>query len=419
MNESKTKSVAVYDLGLYVGLALKLAESYGKVFYYSPWASPFPKTNPRLIGSGFDTIERTNNFFDIIDDVDLFVFPDVYCGDIQVHLDKLGKRVWGSRKGEELELFRKESKEYMKKIGLDIGPYAVIIGLPALREYLKANDNQWVKVSVTRGDFETFHAKTYALVEPRLDQLEWLLGAQKNIMEFVVEEAIDDAVEVGSDTYCVDGVFPSRGICGIEMKDKGYLAVFKDVAEMPESITGVNNKLSETLRKYKYRNFISSELRVTPDGTPYVIDPCMRCGSPPSELYMNMFSNLAEIIWEGAGGVCIDPEPTAKFGIELMIHSQWAAENWQAVNFPEELRNNIVLKNFARIEDHYYVVPQHFGLPEVGSVIATGETMEEAIETVTKYAEQIESYDLTIFSDVIQDAQEQLAKLETQGIKVI
>ena len=420
MNDYKTKSVCVYDQGLFAGMALRLAEFFGKVYYYSPWQNPFPSSNPRLIGYGFDNIERTNHFFDIVDDVDLFVFPDVFDGDLQCHLDRLGKRVWGSRKGEELELYRPESKIAMENMGIAIGNYIVIRGLPQLRTYLKGHDNQWVKLSVTRGDFHTFHAKNYKIVEPRLDELEWKLGAKKYIMEFIVESSIDNAVEIGSDLYCIDGVYPNAGVCGIEIKDAAYLAAFKDYKDMPSQVTGVNDKLAPALQAYKYRNFISTEIRVTEDGTPYMLDLAARAGSPPSELFMNMFENFADIIWQGAGGVCIDPIPVAKFGVELMIHSEWAGDtNWQAVHFPDKLKDKITLKNFARINGNHYVVPQNYPLPEIGSVIAMGNSLEEAIETIKEYAELIESYDLVLHPEALDEAQNEIDKLTAWGIKLI
>ena len=118
MENSKDKKVCVYDNGLFVGMAGKLAESFGKVYYYSPWKNAFPKSNARLVGQGFEMIERVNNFFDVVDLCDLFVFPDVYDGDLQLYLEKQGKRVWGSRKGEELELYRDEAKKHMEKLGI-------------------------------------------------------------------------------------------------------------------------------------------------------------------------------------------------------------------------------------------------------------------------------------------------------------
>jgi len=418
MNDYHTKSVAVYDFGTFVSMAIKLSEYFGKVYYHSPWQSSFPKSNAMLIGKGIPEIERVDDFYDIVDDVDLFVFPDVHCGGIQIDLENRGKRIWGSRKGEELELFRDASKKYLASQGIAIGPYEVVTGLNDLRAYLQEHSNQWVKMSITRGDAESFHSRDYQTVEPRLDELEWKLGAKKHIKEFIVEESIDDAVESGYDGYSVDGQFPAGGFCGIEIKDKSYIEIYHEYSKIPVEITSVNDKMSDTLKKYRYRNFISSEIRITQDRTPYLIDPCMRQGSPPSEVMQEMILNLADIIWNGADGILVDPVVENKYGVELIIHSQWADKNWQAIRFPEELKNQYKFRNLTVIGGNYYFVPQDVGLPEVGAVVATGNTIEEAVEKVKEYAARIESYDLSVFTDVLNDTQEEIDKLREWGIDI-
>ncbi len=176
--------------------------------------------------------------------------------------------------GAELELDRPKSKEASKKLGIDIGPYKVIMGLDALRKHLKANDDQWVKVSSTRGDMETFGAKTYQHVEPRLDELEHNLGAKKKIMEFTVEQGIPDAIETGYDGYCIDGKYPKGAMTGVEVKDEAYLMKTVRWQDLPEMVRSVNQKLAPALKRYGYRGFISTEVRCCEDGKAYLIDPC-------------------------------------------------------------------------------------------------------------------------------------------------
>lgn len=414
----KSKCCIVLDNGLFVETAVTLSKYFGKVYYWSPWVNAFPKSNSRLIGTGIPGVTRINDYWDVYDEVDLWVFPDIYMGGLQLHLEEQGKRVWGSRKGDELELFRKESKEYLKKMGLAIGKYVPLKGLQALRDYLKKNNEQWVKISTTRGDMESFYSKNYKLIEPRLDELEYILGAKKKVMEFLSEDAIPDAVEIGYDGFCVDGVFPDQSMCGIEIKDMSYIGYFKDYKDMPKQILDVNEKISPTLKEYGYKNFFCCEMRITEDGTPWIIDPMTRFGSPPSELVLNMYTNLADILWYGAEGECIAPIPEDKYGVELLIHSSWADKNWQAVEFPPELRENIKLRNLCVIEGKYYVVPQSVGLPEIGAVVATGATIEEASKKVKEYAEKIEGYGVDTYPDSLDKANEQIQKLKKFGIEL-
>ena len=414
----KNKAVLIIDNGLFCELAPTLAKSFGKVYYYTPWECAFPRSNTRLVGTGIPGVTRCNDYWEILDDIDLFVFPDIYNGSLQLHLESLGKRVWGSRRGDELELYREDSKEYLNSIGVNIGKYEVIKGIPNLREYLKEHKNQYVKVSTTRGDMETFKSKNYNLVEPKIDELEYNLGAKKTIMEFIVEDAIVDAVEVGYDGFCVDGQWPEHSMCGIEVKDQCYIGIFKEYAKMPKQILEVNAKISGALKEYGYKNFFCCEMRITKDGTPWVIDPMTRFGSPPGELAQNMYTNLAEILWFGAEGQLVDPIAENKYGAELLIHSSWADKNWQPIEFPKEIKNNIKLRNMTIIDGRYYVVPQAVGLPEIGAVVATGSTIEEACDKVKECAEQIEGYYIETYPDSLDKSCEQIEKLKNFGIEL-
>ena len=407
----KSKTALVYDNGIFTEVAVTLAKSFGRVLYYVPWTSGMPKSNALLIGHGAEGVERVSSPWAYYDDIDIWVFPDVYEGELQEFLASQGKRVWGCRMGASLELDRPKSKEESKKLGIDIGPYKVITGLDGLRAHLKKHDDQWVKISSTRGDMETFGAKSYEKVEPRLDELEHNLGAKKKIMEFTVEEGINDAVETGYDGYCIDGKFPKGAMTGVEVKDEAYLMKTIRWDELPEQVRSVNEKLKPALKRYGYRGFISTEVRCTEDGKAYLIDPCCRAGSPPNELYQVMMTNMAEAIWYGAEGIVIEPEFKAKWGAEVLLISEWADQNWMHVSFPEEVRENIKLRNFCRIEDEYYVIPQWTGSSEIGAVVALGDTPDQAIAEVKRICELVDGHLLSKPVDALDIAREQLEEV--------
>jgi hypothetical protein len=46
-----------------------------------------------VVGEGFEGIERIHDFFDYVDEADIFIFPDVYDGDLQRYLEAQGKLV--------------------------------------------------------------------------------------------------------------------------------------------------------------------------------------------------------------------------------------------------------------------------------------------------------------------------------------
>jgi hypothetical protein len=407
----KKKTVCVIDNGLFVTWAGLLAKDFGTVYYTSPWESSYPKSNAMLIGHGMEGVKRINDIWSVFDQVDLWVFPDVYSGALQIYLEGLGERVWGCRMAEQLELDRVGSKELCAKVGIDIGPYTVIDGLDNLRDFLKENDNQYVKISATRGDMETFYSKNYRLIEPRLNELGHSVGAKGSIMKFIVEQALDPAIETGYDGYCIDGQYPKTAMFGIEVKDKGYLLQTESYDDLPEQVRSVNDKLSPIFEACRMRGFWSSEIRVTPDCTGYLIDPCPRAGSPPSELYQILVSNWADIMYEGSVGNMVQPKFTAKWGAELLMMSEWADKNWQAVEFPPEIRDNVKLYHCCVIDGRHYVAPQWTGHKEIGAVVATGDSQEEAIENCRAIAEQVEGHYVSFDFDSLDEASDQLAAL--------
>ena len=115
--DPKSKTVLVWDSGIFVEIARRLAEDFGRVLYFAPWASGYPTSRGLLIGAGDDMIERIEDPWPYVEDdeIDLYVFPDCYEGHIQSYLASQGKRVWGCRRGAELELDRPKAKEIMEK----------------------------------------------------------------------------------------------------------------------------------------------------------------------------------------------------------------------------------------------------------------------------------------------------------------
>ena len=409
-------TVCFVDNGLFCDFFLRYADQFKRSLYWSPWATAFPKSNSMLIGDGFKTVEKIRYMWDYVDEIDLWVFPDVYYSDVQVQLAKMGKRVFGARTGEDFELFREDAKEIIAKAGLAVAPWSQIVGLKALREHLKASENQWVKVSTTRGDFETFHSPSYELIMPRLDELEWRLGAKKDIYKFVVEDGIDDCVEIGYDGWTIDGQYPSPIMTAYELKDLGMVGRVVDYEDLAEPVKLVNERLSPYFKQHQYRGFFASELRVGKDRVPYLIDPCARCGTPSNELLQEFFTNWPEVWWNGAEGEIVTPEKAWDYGVIAMIHSSWSNNNWQAIYFPESVRQWVKLRNHTMIDGNDYVVPTEVGLPEIGGVIGVGNSLDEAIAHLTSNASKIEGYDLDIKLDAIGNALDIVKQGEEYGI---
>ena len=412
--------LVVMSGGLFMEMACRLARDFGKVYYYTEWRSTFPHMTVGMVGHGMEDIERVESIFGPhFDSIDLFVFPDLYWGEMQVYLERLGKRVWGARTGEEIEIYRELCKKLMEENDLPVQPWKIIKGIKALREHLQAHKEQHVKIDKWRGDFETFFSERYDLVAPKLDAIEHSLGGFKTIAEFIVEDNLPDCVEVGLDAYCIDGQYPDSTLCGIEVKDLGYVAEFKAWDDIPEPVTRWTTNMAHILESYGYRGFLSNEIRIGKDLQPYMIDACTRCGCPPNELYQEFYTNLAEIIWEGAAGNLVSPKPIAKYGVEVIMRSDWAKENhWQPVHIDPAVRQNVKLFNPVFVDGEYYVCPQGEDMAEVGAIVGYGDTLKEAHEMVKEMAKGVSGYAIKIPMGSIDDAFKQMEEINGMGINV-
>ncbi len=412
-----TKSCAVIDNGLFQESARTLSKFFGKTFYHAPWVADYPVSYHTELGEGFDEYERIADIWGHIDDVDLWVFPDIYQGSLQEYLVKQGKRVWGSRNGDELELYRKEAKEYFKSLSLPQGPYEVVKGMTALRKYIKKRDKDklWVKISLTRGDTETFCAEGYEGVKNRLDDLQAKFGPTAEYREFIVDDNLPDTFDLAIDTFSIDGKFPSRSLLGNEQKDEGYIGVVKEWGKMPPGLVDIYEALSPALKEFQYRNFFAVECRTGKDEM-WLSDPCCRVGSPIFELELNMIGNLPEILWEGADGKLVDPEYKGKYGYEIILQSQWVNEHPLLVEYPEEFRDQIKFRYATQFPDGLWIMPQKQG-PAFGSIVAYGESIDACVAQVEEISSQIKGCQVEAFTGSAAKLKKNLEDLATYGVR--
>src|SRR6266487_282079 len=271
MTDLSNKSVLVYDRGLFMSLALRLAEDFGEVLYFVPDDCPFSLPYAHCLGDGFDQIKRVDDFWPYAD-TDLIVFPDVGDRTLQKYLANQGKRIWGSRQGDQLELRRSWFRHKQLDWGLEVPEYDAIRGLDELRAFLKEHDGWFVKISRFRGLCETFQYWAGERGEVQLDQLALKLGPLQKDMPFLVEAPID-GIETGIDEFCIDGQWPKTVVQGIETKDKCYIGAVTPMDKMPEAFKEVNEALAPFFNEVEYRNFFSAELRITEDKKAYLTDP--------------------------------------------------------------------------------------------------------------------------------------------------
>lgn len=410
---SKDQTLLLVDSGLFTHTAQALAPYFKRTMYFSEWVrSGFPQEKHRRIGDGLPGIERVSDVFGALGDADLVVFPDVVTATLASYVKEIGKPVFGTSKhAAELELDRWGTRAALREAGLPLTEAVRIVGVDDLEKFLKKQKDVFVKYGRYRGDLETFHHQNWFLTEQWFTDTKRHLGPSAEEAEFVIEDPIP-GVEIGVDSFSIDGEWPSTVLYGYELKDAGYVGRVVPYSELPPPLAFVCDRLAPVLKEREHRGWISTECRVN-DATPYLIDPCMRCGSPPSEAQTDLWENLGEIVSEGASGKLVEPIPRYKYVAELILKSEFAVEHFLPIDFPEGL--NVSLHNHTMIGGKHYVVP--IGIPEIGAVSAGADTLDGAVSQVKKAAEKIKAYGLDYDGAAFDDLADVIEKGRSEGIE--
>lgn len=378
----------VVDSGLFLPLAECLAKEAKRVILWSPDQRPFPSVKQAVIGDGFDNIERVRDFWPLLDEIDCFAFPDIGQSALQEHLVGIGKPVWGSRGGDVLELDREYFLNWLSEAGLGVPQYEVVVGWSALVDYLRDREDKYVKISRFRGDMETTHWRSWAQDEQWLYWLAINFGSVKEHIRFLVFDKIDTDLEIGADTYNVDGQWPSLMLNGVEGKDKCYFSAVTRREDMPQQIQEILEAIGPKLSEFGYRNQISFEDRVKGDKH-YYIDATQRGGMPSSGSQQLVWKNFPEIIWHGANGELVEPEPAAKFTIECMITTKTGKDCWDEVEIDPELLPWARFSNCAFVDGKFCFPPDETHEGELGWLVALGDTPTETFDRIKELADML------------------------------
>jgi hypothetical protein len=379
MKETEDVVACVVDHGLFLPWADMLSRGFKKVYYHTPWEKSFPKIGDCVIGDGYERIERIDDFFPIIDKIDLFVFPDIGWNGLQLHLEGCGKPVWGSRMGDELEIYREHFMDVVGEVGLSLPKFRKIRGLENLKAFLKDKTDRYLKISKYRGSFETYHWRSWREDEGEMEKWAVKFGPLKNEILFTVVDPIKTEIEDGYDGYCVDGKFPDQAFHGIENKDKGYMCAIQDFDTLPDQIKDVNKAFSKKLEEVRYRNNFSTEVRITEDDF-YFIDPTCRLGSPPSQVMAEMLSNWCDIVWHGAHGELVQMKPIAKYGVQTVLNGKSETGCWGIADFPAEIRQWVKCGNTCEVDGRLCFPPADEPDTMLGWLVGIGDSFQEAID---------------------------------------
>lgn len=360
-------------------VARRLARDVAKVTYWTPHERAFP-TVKDSIGDGFPDIQRVESPWQDFKSVDAFVFPDIGFSHLQAEIKSRGVPVWGAAGGDILETSRAAFLKALKNADLPIGRHRIVPGITMLKEYLRDKEDVWVKISKFRGDFETFHWRSWADDENRLDAYSVKFGPLREQIVFYAFDAIETEIEDGCDTWLVNGAYPKLVIHGMEAKDRAYLGTWQAYDKLPEQLRKVNDAFAPILEGFGYQSFFSTEVRITKEGEAYFIDPTCRAGSPPSQVMTEMIGNYSQVVWEGANGVLVEPEPAAKFGVQALICLSGDRREWSGMKVDDELDRWSKCGSCLWSDDQLWFPPDpHAEGHDVGWLIGIGDQMGEAI----------------------------------------
>lgn len=408
----------VVDYGYFLGFSRDLAPQFKKLYYHTPIDTEFKDVTKCVIGDGVPEFERIDDLWEpgFIEEVDLFIFPDLDFGAVQRRLREMGKAVWGSMGASEIEMSRTGFLKMVEKLGLPTIPYKVITGLTALIEHLKSADDKWVKINRYRAQTETFYHMNYEQSQSKLDSLAVIFGGVKEHVVFVVQDHIKTEREIGYDGWTVDGQYPESSFAGYELKNELYLGSLWPYKELPKEVQEINSAMERVFKDYGYRGFFSSEIRPTEDGNAYFIDPTMRMAGLTMEHQGTNCENLGEVIWNGANGILIPPKFTHKFAAQATIHHDDHEDGlWKAFCMPEGAEKFIKLSNFCMVDGLYWFPPG--ATDEIGVVIGLGDTVEEAIANLMENFDTIEKQPVSIAADKFKELLESIEAAEAAGSK--
>lgn len=421
MKDISETTALVVDYGSFIGLADCMARKCKKVYYYSPWEQEYVGIERSVIGDGFHTFERCDEPVspEIIEEVDLWLFPDICYGGFQRYLKSIGKLIWGSMGASDLELIRTKFIRTIKEVGLPVVKSIKVVGVTALSEHLKEVEDKWIKINRYRDNMETWHHINLTYSQRQLEHLAMTFGGMKEKVVFLVQDPINGdqdspVLEVGYDGWSVDGGFPSQSYQGYELKNKLYLGSQLNNDDLPEPVQFVNEKMSPVLREYGYRNFWATEIRVK-DDIPHFTDPTARMAGQTMEHLLNTCTNLPEVILSGSKGELIEPEFSAPFAAEATIHYTAEGDGWKVLTVPEQIQDYVKLYRCCQSDGSYHFPPHKSD--ELGVICGNGDSVEDAIEDLKAHFELLKNEPVRIDIEGFADLIKEIKEAESEGIE--
>jgi hypothetical protein len=417
-DDLSSKCVVIRDNGLHFPLALQLREAFGRVLYSTDLDHEYPSVMQSCIGDGFPGVERCDDPFLLHNEIDLWVYPNRGHAGEQLLLESMGKRVFGGRLGTELESHRRRFRKLQSNLGMDVPEYVVVTGIANLREHLRPLEKKWIKIDRFRRDCETWQWRSWDESRYMLDRLAVRFGPLQDDIPFIVEDEIVTEIETGGDLISIDGAFADHAVIGFEAKDKTYLASLRTWEQLDDAIKEVIEPLAPILKGFRYRNFLSTEQRITKRDN-ILTDITPRLGCPSGNCQLRLYGNVPELLWHGAAGELLPIQPKFKFAIECIMEHNCPEVDWRCIKFPDSVLPyvNFIGPVKSKVPGLTHFTPNDIHDTSIGSVSGEGNTIKECMEDLKAHVEAISDQPITVRLDTIKDLLEEVETAEKQKIE--
>jgi hypothetical protein len=382
-----TKKILIADRGKFLPTALRMGQAFGQAWYYLFEEETSPSHDLDEIGKGFEEIKVVDDFWKYAHQADMVMFLDVYNGGLPEEVKRQGIPCYSALGSERFEIDREYLYKALYLAGL---PTPTFRGRPVWEEgYVKGidrvqrllasdekyNDNVIIKTSYYRADMETQVYSNAFLMQPWFETLRGKVKSGRENFKFVLEDKLDKVCEGGWDGPNLNGDSPENIMIGYEAKNKLYAS--KVVKSLPEPYANIEKRMKPAFKKFGYQGWYSTEVLFDKKGVAHLIDATTRCGGPPSELVIEQYPNFPQHVWDLAHGIMPTLTVEHEYGFWIGIWS--SADETQALTIqaPDGCEAWLKMSNAKKVKDGYVILPKNKD-GDIGAVIATGKTLEDA-----------------------------------------
>ena len=377
--------LCIDQAGIYVEQCSALWKKGDNLKFWTSWEAD-QKFDYYSTGIGFGNMEKIKYAAEWYDWADLIFNPNVTGQDTIAYLRTIypKKSIFGSGMALKLEQDRWGLKKVLDSIGIKFSQSERIIGTDNLREYLKTNKDKYIKISTFRGDTESFYAKDAKSADLKIDEICAARGPFKNKVEFIVEETIDSDVEIGADLIFNGVDYLKPYLYGYEICKGFYLGRVSE--ELPYLLKDVMDRLKPVLQKLDYRSCISTEIKCVNKKTSYFLDITCRLPNPLCAIYNEYIKNWTDVVYKTGLKQDVRLDIKHKYVGAFFLNSHHGDKHYIKIDIEEKDRDHIKFVSVAKNDGSYYSVK---GTEKICVIIAGGQTVQEVIDTIKKYADKV------------------------------